>query len=234
MPLSIDQYNAICRTVGINQGNFTNGYQYCYRLYNAYFNNAINQLNGLTYNTVVLVFLESCPQNTANYIFGNLNNQITSRNDQYLWNIYKGFFNSNPSPNMTKQACLNALIRYQTSLNRHVPVFILDLFPFHGIKLNGQIRRNICTNISDPRLLLDVNHYIQRIGQVKKLFLFGVPYTIWNYSGGYGNGSIYINSTSNKNGLLGSFHNNNVIINIGGQTLSSTGINIWRISEGIQ
>jgi len=68
----------------------------------------------------------------------------------------------------------------------------------------------------------------------KKYFLFGVPYTIWNFAGGYGDGSLYSNSKNINTGPLGDFHNNGVVINVGGQNISSDAITNWRDKENIQ
>jgi hypothetical protein len=101
------------------------------------------------------------------------------------------------------------------------------------------MRQSITENISTPNILSDVKANIDAITnalkpELGKLFLFGVPYTIWNNAGGYGNGSLYCDYKSNKNGLLGSFNNITVIMNSGGQNISSNVIKRWREHEQVQ
>ncbi|MBK7478474.1 MAG: hypothetical protein IPI69_01235 [Bacteroidales bacterium] len=241
MPLSQLDYDKLCQSLGIPQGrrNYQNGYLYCDRLFNSYFQNVITHLNSNCPKKIVVLFLESCPANTANYIF-ECRKAVNWPNDSYLWNIYTGFFGKNPA-NMLKQDCLNDLLNYRTIQGTNVPVVILDLFPFHGINLNGY-RKNICSNIISNLLILEdvINRVRTFPSSIERLFLFGVPYIIWNYLGGYGDGSIYMyslsaqmNNLSVQTGPLGSFHNTTVVVNIGGQNLSSRGIQDWRINENI-
>lgn len=235
MPLSNLNYNKLCQSVGIpqSQRNYQKGYLYCDGLFNTYFQNVTTYLNSESPKKVILLFLESCPENTANYIFGTPNKPISFLNDSYLWNIYTGFLGANPIVDMTKGDCLNALLNYKTNQGLHVPVIILDLFPLHGIDLKGY-RKEICKRITNPRMLCDVVRNVNSLtSNVDRLFLFGVPYSIWNYSGGYGNGSIYMDNLSEQTGLLGRFSNNSVVVNIGGQNISSKTIHDWRKNENI-
>lgn len=169
--------------------------------------------------------MEAGPQETKNYIFSDLTKVITVPSkdnkadpDQYLTRIYKGFLINDVLSGKTKS---NALIEL---LDREIPVVLMDLFPFHGIKLESDNREKICDNLN--LMLDDTRKYLSRIKN-KKYILFGVPYTIWHLSGGQGTGSLY----ADKSAHLGTFENRKVVINMGGQSLSSTLIKKWVQNE---
>lgn len=231
MMLDLKEYKKLCKETGISkQGNYNNGYKYCNEIYqNQYINKIVLPiLKKIEHKKrIVFLFLESCPHSTKNYIFDNLYNYITYRNDSYLWNICTGF-GINPK-GFTKFQCLSNLVNYQHK-DENIPIILLDLFPFHGIGLNSNIRRTICNNINNKYLLIDAINYMDKIKKVEPkseiLFLFAVPCTIWNYSGGYGNGSLYCNA-NNQIGLLGMFNNKSVVMNVGGQYISSMAIKDW-------
>lgn len=229
MLLNNSQYNSLCEKIKVTP-NYKNGHQDCNSRYQDYFEKVLSYISGNNPTRVVCFFLEACPSNTQNYIF-NFDKGINSKNDSYLWNIYTGF-NGNPVNGMKKDNCLFALLEHKTNDGENIPVIIFDLFPFHGIDLNGY-RINICNQINNADLLQDVKHYISQIQKRKKLFLFGVPYTIWNFAGGYGDGSLYRNSGLVDSGLLGDFYNKSIVINVGGQNISSQAIKMWRSAEGI-
>ena len=119
----------------------------------------------------------------------------------------------------TKSEALNKL------LEREIPVVLMDLFPFHGIKLESDNREKICDNLN--LMLDDTKKHLSRIKDYNKYIIFGVPYTIWHLSGGQGMGSLY----ADESAQLGTFENIKVVINMGGQSLSSKFIKKWVKSE---
>lgn len=232
--LNPQDYNSLCNDLAITKPNW-NSYISCRKHYNNYLNTALSYSSGA--RKAVFLFLESCPKDTSDYIFTAPSVKILSKNKSYLYRIYTGFYDKNKiSATKTKKECLSDLLNYQSSSqNEKIPVILFDLFPLHGIELNPKIRQNICSKIISNRFL--IHDVISDISQFKsievKLFLFGVPYTIWNLAGGYGPGSIYTTSNLSSSGPLGNFDNTSAIINMGGQNLSSSLINAWRKKEGI-
>lgn len=224
-----EEYETLCKDIGV-KGNW-DAYEKCIKEFEKYLNSALE----IQSETFIIIFLESCPENTNNYIFSSLGANINSKTDSYLWNIYRGFFPNGPAS--VKRNILNALLGYTTKKHVAMPVFIMDLFPFHGIDLAGK-RHKLCDVLqgSNANLLLleDVIGTQNLLNSYKKIFLFGLPYTIWNRLGGLGIGSLYNDGTSKKNGLLGKFDNNKVIVNVGGQNISQVGIQSWRKYEGIE
>ena len=223
MQLTQVDYTKICNLLGITP-NYTKGYNYADNIYN---NNYVNRIFNKYINSlkaqpekIILFFLESCPSNMQNYIFDNLQASVTSKS--YLNRICTGF-GINPN-NLNKQDCLELLLKYKTNKGENIPVVLIDLFPFHGIKLNTNTRKKICQNISNPNVLKDalfhINNFISRLNNPNILCIFGVPPTIWNCS----------NDCKTKFKLSPI---NNHIINIGGQNLSSNMIKQWRKQENI-
>lgn len=87
-----------------------------------------------------VVFCESGPMNTQNYMFSNLENLLNSKTDKYLDQIYKGVFNVN-NTNISK---FEALVHLASN-----NVLILDILPTHGIKLQSKERKWITRNYSN-------------------------------------------------------------------------------------
>ena len=210
--------------IGVN-GNW-NTYKECCKDYKEYFDLVLNKIKNK--KKIIIVFLESGPEETTNYIFSKTSKKITfptktitADPDQYLTRIYKGFIKNGELSGKTK---IEALVEL---LECHTPIILMDLFPFHGIKLKSKNREKICDNLN--LVLDDSKEYLSRIEDYNKYIIFGVPYTIWHLTGGQGTGSIYADSSKH----LGSFINSKVVINMGGQSLSSTFIIKWLKNEGL-
>lgn len=109
---------------------------------------------------VRLILCESCPagkQNpNPNYIFANLNNQITYPTDIYLDQICKGIHQKNKLPaKKTKGDALKDL-----ALHGDGPVIILDILPCHGVNLKTQNRKLAAKNPSNCADIKKVNDLV--------------------------------------------------------------------------
>jgi len=211
-------------------------YSVCRNDYTEYLKQAKNICENV--DKIILLFLESFPQKTvSNYIFSRKNGgySILGQTNNYLHRIYCGFYDQTTIKRSdTNLDLLDRLLKYKNGFGKSIPVIIFDLFPFHGVSLKNQ-RHAICNVINtNPLLLLDVLNDMNLFKNIQtRLFLFGVPYTIWNNLGGFGKGSIYINTLNRQTGLLGDFHNKSVVINVGGQNINSKKIIDWRNQENI-
>lgn len=227
--LNEEKYHSLCNMVNV-KGDYEN-YKICADQQMAYVRRAADFLKNKKPKKVVIIFLESGPKSMNNFMFNDL--KFVKNTDSYLNNIYNGFLNKSPKVNCKKKELLTNLLNTRIDDN-HVPVIILDLFSFHGINLGSRKkttpRKLICENIEDRLMLQDVKNHLSALRgsrEFEAFFLFGVPFTIWNYAGGVGPGSIYMNNFSKQNGPLGVFRNKTVIKNVGGQNISSSAIKIW-------
>lgn len=84
-----------------------------------------------------VVFCESGPINTQNYMFANLEIVMNSKTDKYLDQIHKGVLNFNHSNFSKREALVNLAM---------CNILILDILPTHGIKLQTRDRININNN----------------------------------------------------------------------------------------
>lgn len=222
--LSQVDYINKCKLIGV-KGNWDT-YTKCYNEYKNYFDLVLDKIAHK--KKIIVVFMESGPKEINNYIFSETSKTITLHEkrvkgepdpDQYLIRIYKGFIENDVLSEKTKNDALEDL------LNREVPVVLMDLFPFHGIKLVSDNREKICDNLN--LMLDDAKEYLSKIEDYDKYIIFGVPYTIWHLTGGQGPGSLY----ADKFLPLCIFKNSKVVINMGGQSLSSKFIKKWVKSE---
>lgn len=220
--LSEEEYIPKCKMIGV-KGNWK-VYNKCYKDYENYFDLVLKKIKNK--KKIIIVFLEAGPRETTNYIFSDIEKVITIPSkedkadpDQYLTRIYKGFLKNEVLLEKTKSEALNKLLELE------IPVVLMDLFPFHGIKLESDNREKICDNLN--LMLDDTKRYLSRLEDHDKYIIFGVPYTIWHLSGGQGMGSLYADESAH----LGTFENIKVVINMGGQSLSSKFIKKWVKSE---
>jgi hypothetical protein len=209
---------------------YTNYNEY-FKKYLKYFQDAKAEINR---KKVIVLFLESGPEPIKNYIFWSLNKKVNPTNDSFLWNICTGF-GLDPS-GKKKEYCLKWLY------SRKIPVLIIDLFPFHGIKLSqpkgnpyrGRILKKFKSDKSlFVHALKDPIDILSGFKENKKIFLFGVPGSFWNSFGGAGKGSVCLTNLQKKRGPLGQYSNKTNVFNVGGQTISSAAIELWCEIEGV-
>jgi hypothetical protein len=98
-------------------------------------------------NQLRLIFCESSPENSANYMFlsASLEDIITTENDKYLQQIYNGVFPHVCTKSLPTRR--NALIQLAQQ-----NILILDLLPTHGIKL--ETRERIIINVSPKKIII--------------------------------------------------------------------------------
>jgi hypothetical protein len=216
-----------------------NEYKKCCKLNEVYWNLVTNYLHEAKPKKVIVVFLESVPEDLDNNMFSKRDEHIELPNDSYLWNICRGFFKIEVCSILTKGEALEVLLKFRCN-GENVPVIILDLFPFHGMDLKKgkpSHRSKIINGFSTHKglILEDVNMSLNKLSEMKveKYFLFGVPYSIWNGLGGAGQGSLYMDGFDKKEGPLGTFINEHAIRNVGGQGISYNNIVEWRKREGL-
>jgi hypothetical protein len=215
------------------------GYDSYFDTYSTYFNEYQEYLKGAkeeigNNKKLIVLFLESGPVPFKNYIFSSITNEINYRDDSFLWNICTGF-GLVPS-GKKKEYCLKRLY------SRKIPVLIIDLFPFHGIKLSqpkgNPYRRQILEEFKSNNSLFvqalkDPIDILSGFEENEKIFLFGVPGSFWNSFGGAGEGSVCLTDMQQKSGPLGRYSNKTNVVNVGGQTISSAAIKLWCKIEGV-
>jgi hypothetical protein len=212
--------------IHFNYDNYFTNYKSYFIEYQIYLKKAKKTI--VNNKQLIVLFLESGPENSDNYIFSSLTNQINPASDSFLWNICKGF-GLDPREK-TKETCLIWLY------SRDVPVLIIDLFPFHGINLSKKKNKTSYRSLILHKFKRDQNSFITALKDPidilrpfkgDKIFLFGVPNSFWNSFGGPGKGSIWLTDLKKKSGPLGGYSNKTNIVNVGGQTISSAAIKSW-------
>ncbi len=180
---SITDYNTALNAIGLNPTLVGHpNYLKYEKLWQRYFKTIVlPNITSENCSKIRVVLCESCPAlpsgTTAHphpkYIFNNLHLPISST-DVYLFQIYKGIkCGGVPPKGSIKQDVLIELVTDPKG-----PVIILDLFPFHGIKLTTTKRCKINLHLSSVIAVNNLHLILELCESATFNFAFATPPTI--------------------------------------------------------